>query len=93
MLDRLPLKRVYVDENVAKKLIPKGCYCYDSNGICPFWDKFENFDNQESGYCHYLEAGDFMSREKGGTFLLWDQCKECGINDDDDSLYLTDLIE
>jgi hypothetical protein len=23
-----------------------------------------------------------MELEEGGTMLLWDQCKECGINDD-----------
>ena len=32
---------------------------------------------QGTGYCHYLELGDWMD---GGSNLLWDQCKECGIN-------------
>jgi hypothetical protein len=32
-----------------------------------------------NGYCHFMESGDFESE---GLSLLWDMCKECGINDD-----------
>ena len=65
----------------AESFIPKGIYCYDEKGLCPFWDKFKELPNQSNGYCHFLEVGDFSS---SGTFLLWDQCKECGIKDDID---------
>lgn len=59
--------------------IPKGVYCYDENGICPYWKKCADRPEQENGYCEYLEQGDWEM-----TFgLLWDQCKECGINEDD----------
>lgn len=67
----------------AKSLIPEGSYCYSrKNGNCvpcPFWDTMPNLPEQSSGFCHYLKEGDFT---KDGTFLLWDQCKECGVNDD-----------
>lgn len=71
-------------EEQAKKVIPKGGYCYDENGKCPFWDTMPSMDKQSCGYCHWLQKGDW---EEDGTFLLWDQCKECGVNDDDESLY------
>ena len=64
--------------------IPRGCYCYtyDKNKyvVCPFWYKNPNKVDQDNGYCSYLSKGDW---EEDGTFLLWDQCKECGINDID----------
>lgn len=60
------------------KYIPGGIYCYDSNGICPFWDKDSNREFQSNGYCHYLGFGDW---ESDFLSLLWDQCKECSVND------------
>ena len=74
--------------------IPKGVYCYEilsfgkgENGmpvaktrLCPYWDRDESKPEQSNGYCWYIEKGDW---EEDGTFLLWDQCKECGINDPD----------
>lgn len=79
---------IYKDTSV----IPKGSYCYTirsvdmSNGnikanVCPYWSKDYSKPDQGNGYCSYLELGDWM---ENGTSLLWDQCKECGINDDDD---------
>lgn len=74
-----------------ESFIPKGLYCYTIESIdettfrmktnpCPYWRKFsDEYPEQESGYCTYLKKGDFM---EDGTFLLWDQVKECGINDD-----------
>ena len=59
-----------------RKLIPKGMYCYDKDGICPFWRKNKLYPEQLDGYCHLLKKGDWEI--KGG--LLWDQCKECEIN-------------
>lgn len=46
---------------------------------CPYWRVIEGQPEQANGYCDYLERGDFDD----GTFLLWDQVKECGINRDD----------
>lgn len=61
-------------------VIPFGYYCYDKTGNCPYIDNAANKDEQQSGFCWFLNKGDW---EEDGTFLLWDQCKECGINDDD----------
>ncbi len=71
-------------KNQCKQLIPSGPYCYTSiRGelkLCPFWDNFEQMPEQSSGFCHYLKQGDFTG---GGLSLLWDMCKECGVNDDE----------
>jgi hypothetical protein len=75
-----------------EKFIPPGLYCYHlisgpdekmcfKTLVCPYWGKRLDKPEQESGYCHFLGKGDW---EKDGTFLLWDQCKECGINTCDD---------
>ena len=60
--------------------------------ICPYWERYDasvhgllpadlaEFQSNYSGaYCKFLKAGDW---EPDGTMLLWDQVKECGINDD-----------
>lgn len=68
-------------ETSAKRDIPKDTlYCCD----CPFSDnsniaKFI-FGYQSSGYCYYLGKGDFSYINH--TDLLWDGCKECGVNED-----------
>lgn len=55
-------------------------YC----GGCPFKDRSDIadllFGEQSSGYCYYLGKGDFSFIRP--TDLLWDGCKECGINED-----------
>lgn len=71
--------------------IPKGEYCYTIKKImknqqdgrpqikiktCPFWRIDKNQPEQMNGYCDFLKKGDW---EENGTFLLWDQVKECGI--------------
>jgi hypothetical protein len=88
-------------------VIPKGPYCYDENGVCPYWSLNAYHHEQENGYCAYLERGDWemnddkkwrQTRKNGEKVedaelqsaqeigipmsLLWDQCKECNINDD-----------
>jgi len=67
-------------EEQAKRVIPRGYNCHDKNGVCPFWDTSQFMPKQQSGYCHWLERGDWQE----GVTLLWDQCKECGINIEDE---------
>jgi len=84
--------------------IPKGIYCYDKKGICPYWRTILSRPKQYDGWCDYLGKGDIelakecilkSKRMKDGAIeimhgneapfpvsLLWDQCKECGINED-----------
>lgn len=61
--------------------IPKNSF-YCSN--CPFSDRSKIasfiFGEQSSGYCYYLGKGDFTFINP--TTILWDGCKECGINED-----------
>lgn len=68
----------------AQKHIPQNSlYC--SN--CPYlsYSKIADFifGYQCSGYCYYLNRGDFSYSKH--TDLLWDLCKECGINEDLDN--------
>lgn len=61
--------------------IPKNTlYC---NG-CPYIDRSKIaeflFGHQLCGYCHYLKQGDFTFVRH--TDILWDFCKECGINEE-----------
>jgi hypothetical protein len=68
------------NKNKPTDKIPKGIYCYDENGICPYWKRCLDIEKQQNGYCEYLEKGDW-EMDFG---LLWDQVKECGINEDDE---------
>ena len=76
-----PRRYIRTREELLKKVIPHGDYCYDKHGCCPFWEKWDHLPDQGSGYCFYLETGDFT---KNGTMLLWDQIKCCGINNTED---------
>jgi hypothetical protein len=65
--------------------IPPGIYCYEiisveefkiNTKVCPYWSRRKNKPEQESGYCSFLEIGDW----EDGWGLLWDQVKLCSIN-------------
>jgi len=75
--------RVLSPEAVVKSLIPHGVYCYQYHGtefvLCPFWSKNHLMPEQENGYCSFLSMADWYGEGQG---LLWDQVKECGINED-----------
>lgn len=92
----IDMKKKLKDESV----IPKGEYCYDEKGLCPYWSKRKDKPNQENGYCAFLGRGDWnlnASKKKTlmhqdgtkwspsempfGIGLIWDQCKECSINE------------
>lgn len=77
----VPLK---LTEHAVKQIVPHGDYCYNRDGVCPFWAKHPDKPKQENGYCSLLMIGDWEEKTHS---LLWDQCKECGINDSDDYGY------
>lgn len=57
------------------------------HAACPFYRKRTDWPEQADGYCRFLKAGDSTKgRDRNGnprsTMLLWDQVKECGVNDD-----------
>lgn len=48
-----------------KGLIPKGQYCYDAGGVCPYWSRNSEYPEQANGYCSFLGKGDWdMNKEK-----------------------------
>jgi hypothetical protein len=60
-------------------VIPAGLYCYDDEHVCRYWSLRADRPHQANGFCAYLGKGDV---ELGAGSLLWDQCKECGVNDE-----------
>lgn len=73
-------------KNKDQSVIPNGHYCYDENGVCPYWSIREDQPAQRNGHCSYLEQGDWeVTNEnlpeelQSASSLLWDQVKECGI--------------
>jgi len=69
--------------------IPKGDYCYTIKRqssptdkgmpviytkVCPYWEEVDDVDGAE-GFCTHLHLE---------SPLIWDQCKECGINEFND---------
>lgn len=78
-------ERINVEATV-KSLIPHGIYCYEYRDeefiLCPFWSKNHLMPEQENGYCSFLSMADWYGEGQG---LLWDQVKECGINEDLDN--------
>ena len=60
-------------------IIPEGMYCYTGikmekgvyyTKLCPYWDAIKDVDEQECGYCHYLEEGDSYLND---TMILCDE--------------------
>jgi len=100
-----------LNKEEMEKSIPKGLYCYDENGTCPWHEIRPELPEQENGYCYYLRKSDYdMNREvvpytntryedgvpivthhktgpdnPGFFSILWDFCKECGINKDEEN--------
>ena len=83
------LKALKVEK--LESLIPENpSYCYksikqdkDNPGIfpiaelCPYWRVASDQPETLSGYCLFLEQGDW---EEDGTIALFDQLKCCGVN-------------
>lgn len=66
--------------NIEEIVPENSLYC----DLCPFREVSSVatffYGYQSSGYCHYIKNGDYNDSE--GTMILWDGCKECGINED-----------
>jgi hypothetical protein len=70
-----------------ESVIPTGFYCYDANGVCPYWSIRQDKPYRRNGYCSFLERGDWEKIDQRfsedhpiqtAQSLLWDKCKECG---------------
>jgi hypothetical protein len=82
----------FLKTNKNESLIPDNpYYCYKSckqskevpkvfpiTELCSYWRVASDKSETLSGYCLFLEKGDW---EEGGTTALFDQLKCCGIND------------
>lgn len=78
-----------MNEELDVSVIPSGMYCYTrmSDFVdgqmtikpCPYWSIDRNQPVQANGYCKFLKKGDWMD---DGTWLLWDQIKACGVNNE-----------
>lgn len=68
---------------IARKRIPKDTpYCHDYNmKDCPYWKslRLKDCNGRRLCYCKYLKVAEVYQ----GESLLWDQCKECGINEEE----------
>lgn len=77
----------------AEDAIPHGIYCYTpqqapspDNGwvyrvaLCRYLKILDGHPSQMNGWCDYLNTGDMV---EGGTDLLWDSVKACGIKDEE----------
>lgn len=75
----------------SKSSIPSGPYCYEIVGadsktgriktvLCPYFSIDRTKPYQMNGHCSYLGYGDWD--DNTGFGLLWDQVKECGVNED-----------
>lgn len=64
--------------SVPEDKIPFGPYCFDKNGICPFWSIRNDLPHRRNGYCAFLKRGDWEYPNSWDS-LLWDRVKGCGI--------------
>lgn len=70
-------------------VIPEGLYCYRTGadnepGVCPYWSLSSEHPDQANGFCAFLNTGDWMEH---GSWLLWDQIKECDINNNIEHIF------
>lgn len=78
-----------MSEELDTSVIPRGLFCYTAQGefedgkmlikTCPYWSIDESQPEHANGYCKFLKKGDWM---EDGTWLVWDQIKACGINEE-----------
>lgn len=57
-------------DEMDESVIPKGMYCYDENGTCPYWGLDKNHDKQENGYCSYMGKGDWDINKEWTVFKV-----------------------
>lgn len=91
MLKFYPKEIIEYAKNKNSEIIPKDTiYCYNrlEDGMtkenCPYYAMNPDVDYWSSGYCLYLNIGDWNNV---GTGLLFDQCKECGVSAELTELY------
>ena len=77
------------EEKLDIKLIPFGIYCYDEDGICPYWKrKIIEGTDIKCLYCEYLNEYDLG----GLTDEEYVKLKEYLTENDIDKLYTLSLL-
>ena len=78
--------RQWIDEFRRRRIPKNTIYCHDANlRACPYWKllKYKDEYGNNLSYCKYCKVADTYE----SLLLLWDQCKICGIwEDDEDSM-------
>ena len=69
-----PREMEWMRRKKGGSVVPRGSYCYDEDGPCPYWDQAENGEEKGDGYCWLVGRGDWDD----GIVALFDQCKICG---------------
>ena len=66
---------------MKKLVVPKdGSKPYLKTRTCPYWCWDKRYPDERVGYCKLMKCGDL---DGNGVGLLFDQIKECGVNDYD----------
>jgi len=60
-----------IQKTIAWFRIPWGYYCYRGKRVCPYWYKFEDDPEQESGYCLYLRKSDWDINDEKRDIEFW----------------------
>ena len=66
-----------------KSVIPKGMYCYDEKGTCPYWSCNKTKHSQENGYCSFLEKADWEENPRLNAEAEWHDSEGNIVEQDD----------
>jgi hypothetical protein len=77
--------RIVKWEKVKSRIGAKGFFFQPKKYYhCPYWKRIKDLPEQENGFCGLLNMSDVdMFNKYDSWSLLWDQCKECGIKEED----------
>lgn len=68
----------YIKQDTDVTKIPKNTYyCYDENGVCPYFKTLDNKEPPFNAWCTFCNDNDLWT--------LWDMCKMCGENEPKDT--------
>lgn len=52
-------------------VIPKGYYCYDEKGVCPYWSIRKDKPEQMNGFCSFIKKGDWELGPRAHPEIRW----------------------
>lgn len=48
-------------------VIPRGIYCYDEKGVCPYWYRDIEYEEHVNGWCEYMAKYDWERNLENGN--------------------------